>query len=258
MGSKNSKNRVKTHDTTEKNDINKHSQMHDKESTNTSLNEAIDDMILFHKVNSKNSTPNRSFCEDEQTAAENVSTHEENLVNQSSEQTKTYPASILVYSTQNENDLNQNFIKVKSRSDVSTRHVNFHYDTFTPSESVENEDIFKREKTKFNVRFAEKVLVMNSSDLDRLYFNALNSNNSIEIIDPEKIDKYFISLNDEKITSTVPKIKKRHNSKERNSHKDKNRRIVDIKHSNEFEKLRSWNFIKENTFYEDERKSVIA
>ena len=143
---------------------------------------------------------------------------------------------------------NRNFMKVKSSSNLSTRQISFAYDAIPSEDTFLTEDIFhQREKSKFSVRFADKVLVMNSSDLDKFWYNR---SQPIQIIQMDKIDTYFISLNDEKLTPKIPRLKKRNAN-------EKTRRFVETKHGsefkNEFEKLRSWNIIKESTFYEEER-----
>ncbi len=112
-----------------------------------------------------------------------------------------------------------------------------------------NEKILKREKTKFNVHFADKVLVMNSSDLDRLYNETLNHETHAERI--QELQKYFVSLNDQKLEPAIARPKKKAKGRE-------NRKIIDINknYTREFESLRSWNIVKENTFYEEDRKSA--
>lgn len=264
MGLKNSKNKVKSalHNPSDPSEPTKSiNQTADKLMSDQAV---LDDMILFHKVNTRLESQNRSFIdENEETRPVNLNEPTNPDDPDQPHQIKQYgeqlPTSILVYNSNSKfnynNNLNKNFVKVKSRSEISTRHVIFAQSTQTSNEEV----LMTRDKTKFNVRFADKVLVMNSSDLDRLYNETLNNNNnnqtdSIQILNNQKIEKYFISLNDEKLTSAIPRPRKRNSQKNRDNqfmHREN-------KSAREFERLRSWNIVKENTFYEEDRKSVTA
>ncbi len=240
MGLKNSKNKVKSASHTVSQSPESPESAEEVHSSNTLL----DDMVLFHKVDSRTNTQNRSFI-DSTTSEENVQT------DTTPTPAATKPASILVHSNENNSNISKNpnasFVKFKSRSEISTRHVIFASSPM--SDYTSNEEILKREKTKFNVRFAEKVLVMNSSDLDRLYNETLNQETHAERI--QELQKYFVSLNDQKLEPAIARPKKKAKGRE-------NRKIIDINknYTREFESLRSWNIVKENTFYEEDRKSA--
>jgi len=234
MGLKNSKNKVKSALHT----VPQPQESILKVEDNNQTNAILDDMVFFQKAD----TINRSFIDS--------TTSEENIINEPLVTpvpiSKNKPSTISVYPDE-ANNPKSNFVKVKSRSEISTRHVIF---ANSPLEGyTSNEEILKREKTKFNVRFADKVLVMNSSDLDRLYYETSNIDMQQERI--QELQKYFVSLNDQKLEPAIPRPKKKVKGRE-------NRKIIDINknYTREFENLRSWNIVKENTFYEDERNSV--
>lgn len=237
MGTKNSKNKVKSISINDKPGSNK--QSHE-------VDELLDDMILFRKIDSKNEPQNRSFI-DENEATHDIAT-DTDMEPHKTEQNP--PHSILVYHSNKKNSNSDNFFQYKSRSDLSTRHVIFASNNMQHTDTIHEETLVK--KPKFNVRFADKVLVMNSSDLDRLYKNAAyNKKDSLGLLENQDI-KYFINLNDENLAPVAAASR----PKKRSSLKEKNRKIIDSNVTEEFERLRSWNIVKENTFYEDEREHV--
>lgn len=241
MGTKNSKNKVKSVSDRPESKKQKHNRHDD---------ELLDDMILFRKIDSRNEPQNRSFIDENENTDEFLTADTD--MEPKKKQQKT-PHSILVYHSKSYHSKkkypNDKFIKFKSRSDLSTRHVIFASNNMQHTDTIHEERLV--DKPKFNVRFADKVLVMNSSDLDRLYKSATYTNN-----DPFRLvaddGKYFIDLNDENIAPVTPTVR----PKKRSSLKDKNRKIIDSNTSEEFERLRSWNIVKENTFYEDEREYI--
>lgn len=278
MGAKASKNnKINSHDLVETpnnfretNIASKNTQKAPKQAQHQATSFKSNEMVLFHK----SAIQNRSFVDDEadfmtdsfltqnSTQPEANKQREPSKEESSSNNVESSPTLFYTPITSaNQNRTTDtttsdhtNFIKIKSRSDLSTRQISFAYDSI-PSEDtfLDNaEELFnQREKTKFNVRFADKVLVMNSSDLDKFW---LSRTQPIQIVDMDKIDKYFINLNDEKLTSKIPRIIKKNRSVQRDKGQ---RRFMQTKSTNEFknefEKLRSWNIIKENTFYEDVR-----
>lgn len=277
MGAKASKNnKIKSHDLVETpnnfreiNSASKQTQKAPKHAQHQATPFKSNEMVLFHK----SAIQNRSFVDDEadfmtdsfltqnntQPEAKQQEQSKEESSNSNVESSPTLFYTPITSAKQNRTtdtttSDHTSFIKIKSRSDLSTRQISFAYDSI-PSEDtfLDNaEELFnQREKSKFNVRFADKVLVMNSSDLDKFW---LSRTQPIQIVDMDKIDKYFINLNDEKLTSKIPRISKMNRSVQRDKGQ---RRFMQTKSTsefkNEFEKLRSWNIIKENTFYEDVR-----
>ena len=223
MGTKNSKNRIKS--------VNSSSSPVEKiqKETSDKGDLVIDDMLFFHKPK-----PDDFVKQNKTSAIQNEEIYEEKSQNNN-----------LDFAAKS--NLGKNFVQVKSRSDLSTRHIFLNKNnTPTDEDTRVNEETVK--KSKYNVRFSEQVLVINSSDLDQFYLDSLNNYDSLKIFKSDRIKKYFIGLNDEKLVT--PKAKQR---------------IASFKTSNksnasnefDFDKLRSWNRIKENTFYEDEKSSQI-
>ena len=223
MGAKNSKNKIKS--------VNSSSSPVEtiQKETSDKSDLVIDDMLFFHKPESDKFVPQNKISEkiDKVSTIQHKDIYEENSLNKTS-------------------NLGKNFVQVKSRSDLSTRHIFFNKNTTPTDEDTRlNEETAK--KSKYNVRFSEQVLVINSSDLDQFYLDSLNNYDSLKLFKSDRIKKYFIGLNDENLVT--PKAKHRIAS-----FKTSNKTNVI---SNEFDKLRSWNRIKETTFYEDEKSTQI-